>query len=72
MEGRLRGGWGELVEDPEEVTRVHEVLLERFGLKNARRLGLRVNVDRRPTNDELKAGLVSRGVILIKLHEAPR
>lgn len=42
--GRLRRGRGELVEDPEEVARVHEVPLGRVVLKNARRLGLRANV----------------------------
>ena len=36
---------GELVEDPEEIARVHEVPLGRVVLKNARRLGLRANVD---------------------------
>jgi hypothetical protein len=43
--GRLRRGRGELVEDPEEVARVHEVPLGRVVLKNAWRLGLRANVD---------------------------
>ena len=43
--GRLRRGRGELVEDPEEVARVHEVPLGRVVLKNARRLGLRASVD---------------------------
>ena len=43
--GRLRRGRGELVEDPEEVARVHEVPLGRVVLKNARRLGLRANAD---------------------------
>ena len=43
--GRLRRGRGELVENPEEVTRVHEVPLGRVVLKNARRLGLKVNVN---------------------------
>ena len=42
--GRLRRGRSELVEDPEEVARVHEVPLGRVVLKNARRLGLRANV----------------------------
>ena len=69
MEGRARHGWGELVEDPEEVARVHEFLLERVGPKNARRLGLKVNVDRIPTRDELKTILSGRGVISIELDE---
>jgi hypothetical protein len=72
MEGTLRRGWGELVEDPEEVARVHGLLLDRVSLKNVRRLGLRVNVHRRPTNEELKAVLTRRGVVLITLQEASR
>lgn len=72
MEGRHRQGRGELVEDPEEVARIHRLLLDRVGLKNARRLGLRVNADRWPTKDELKAVLAGRGVISIELDEATR
>jgi hypothetical protein len=71
IEGKRRHGWGELVEDPEEVSRVHELLLDRAGLKNARRLGLRVNAYRRPTRDELKTVLAGRGVVRIELAEAP-
>ena len=69
--GRRLHGRGELVEDSEEVARLHRQLLDRLGLKNARRLGLRVNADRWPTEEELKAILASRGVISIELDEAP-
>ncbi len=65
--GTRRRGRGELVEDPEKVACIHQLLLDRVGLKNARRLGLRLNVNRRPTDDELKAALVSRGVVRIEL-----
>ena len=50
-------GWGQLHEEPEEVTRVYELLLDRIGPKNARPLGLRVNLARRAIKDELKAVL---------------
>ena len=69
--GRRLHGRGELVEDPEEVARIHRLLLDRLGLKNARRLGLRVNAGRLPTEEELKAILAGRGVISIELDEAP-
>jgi len=62
-----RHGWGELIEDPDEVVRIHRVLLSRIGLKKARRLGLRVNVDREPTDEELKVPLAGRGVVRIEL-----
>ncbi len=71
IEGRRRRGRGELMEDPEEVARVHELLLDRLGLKNARRLGLRINVDRWPSRDELEAVLAGRGVVRVELEEAP-
>ncbi len=57
------------VEDAEEVTRVYRVLLDRVGLENARRLGLKVNERRSPTGDELKVALAGRGVIRIELDE---
>ena len=65
--GIRRRGWGELIEEPDEVARIHQLLLGRIGLKNARRLGLRVNVDREPTDDELKVPLAGRGVVRIEL-----
>lgn len=71
IEGRRWPGQGDLVEEPEEVARVHELLLDRLGLKNARRLGLMVNVDRWPTRDELKAVLTGRGVVRVELDEMP-
>jgi hypothetical protein len=46
---------------------VHQLLLGRIGLKNARRLGLRVNVNREPTHEELKVPLAGRGVVRIEL-----
>ena len=67
LEGRRQRGWGELVEEPDEVARVHQLLLDRVGPKNARRLGLRVNVDREPTVEELKVPLAGRGVVRIEL-----
>ena len=66
--GVRRRGWGELIEEPNEVARIHQLLLDRIGLKNARRLGLRVNVNREPTDDELKVPLTGRGVIRIELN----
>ena len=48
------------------MARIHRLLLGRVG-KNARRLGLRVNVDREPSDEELKVPLAGRGVISIEL-----
>jgi hypothetical protein len=65
--GSRRRGRGELIEEPDEVARIHRLLLGRVVLKNARRLGLRVNVHREPTADELKVPLDGRGVVRIEL-----
>jgi hypothetical protein len=43
----------ELVDEPVEVARVYEALLQRVGLKNSKRVGLRVSGDRMPTEQEL-------------------
>ncbi len=67
LEGTRRQGRGELIEEANEVARIHRLLLGRIGLKNARRLGLKVNVDREPTDDELKVPLAGRGMIRIEL-----
>jgi hypothetical protein len=67
LEGKRRRGRGELIEDPDEIVRIHQRLLGRIGLKNARRLGLRVNVNRERTDEELKVPLAGRGVVRIEL-----
>jgi hypothetical protein len=43
------------------------MLLGTICLKNAGRLGLRVNVNREPTDDELEVPLAGRGVVRIEL-----
>ena len=54
LEGELRRGHAELVEDPDEVARIYANLIEEYGHEQAgRRLGIRINVDRMPTNEEL-------------------
>ena len=65
--GIRRVGRAELVEEPDEVALVYEALLERVGLKGAQRVGLRVNVDRKPTREELKAALAGHGAICVML-----
>jgi hypothetical protein len=54
LEGKRRRGHAELVEDPDEVARLYGNLIEEHGLEQAaRRLGIRINVDRMPTHEEL-------------------
>ena len=65
--GMRKAGHAELVEDPDEVARVYEELLDRISIRNAQRVGLRVNVDRKPAHEELKAALVDHGAIRVRL-----
>jgi len=55
LRGRRRTGRGELVEDPDAVARALRILLEREGLGDARKLGLKLNEQRLPTVQELRA-----------------
>lgn len=54
LKGELRSGHAELVEDPAEMARIYADLIEEYGYEQAtRRLGIRINVDRAPTQEEL-------------------
>ncbi|MDX1619659.1 MAG: hypothetical protein R3320_01620 [Nitriliruptorales bacterium] len=55
-----RGEWhearGTLLEDPDEVAAIYEDLIAHVGYEDApRQLGIRINVDRTPTRQELRA-----------------
>ena len=65
--GIRRAGRAELVEDPDEVALVYGELLDKVGIRSAQRAGLRVNVDRKPTRDELKVALVDHGAVRVIL-----
>ncbi len=52
--GQTRQARAELVEEPDAVAEVYRSELERLGgPKGGRRLGIKVNVDRMPTHEEL-------------------
>ncbi len=54
LQGERRHGRAGLVESPEEVARVYASLIEEYGYEQAgRQLGIRINVDRPPTHEEL-------------------
>jgi hypothetical protein len=54
LKGGLRRGRAELVEEPEKVARVYADLIGEYGYQRAgRRLGIRINVDRMPSREEL-------------------
>jgi hypothetical protein len=68
LEGKRWRGHAELVEDPDEVARLYGNLIEEYGLEQAgRRLGIRINVDRMPTHEELVAAVKRSGLSFITI-----
>jgi hypothetical protein len=68
VEGERRHGRAELLEDPEEVARVYAGLIEEYGHGRAgRRLGIRINVDRAPTQEELADAVRRSGLSVITI-----
>lgn len=54
LRGRRLGACAELVEDPDAVAQVYGARIAEVGhVKAGRRLGIRINVDRMPTHEEL-------------------
>ena len=72
VEVTLRAGGGRaratLVEDPATVAAVYQGVIERLGWRAAqRRLGIRVNVGRAPTGDELVEAVRASGLSIVRL-----
>ena len=67
IDGRRRAAHAELEDDPERVTEIFDRLLRGLGNKRANRLGLKVNVDRPPTLEEMRAGTAGRAMVLLTL-----
>ncbi len=68
LEGGLRRRRAELEEDPEEVARVYANLIEEYGHEHAgRRLGIKINVDRMPTHEELVDAIERSGLSVITI-----
>jgi F420H(2)-dependent quinone reductase len=69
IEGRERAGRAELDEDPDHVAEVYKRLLAQLGRKKASVLGLKVNVDREPTLDEIRPAVADRVIARIRLSD---
>jgi pyridoxine 5'-phosphate synthase PdxJ len=67
LDGRERRGYAELEENPDRVAQAYKARLDRLGVANARQLGLRVNVGRSPTAEEIKPVVAERGIATIRL-----
>jgi F420H(2)-dependent quinone reductase len=67
LDGRKRAGYAEFEEDPDRVAQAYKTRLDSLGVGNARQLGLRVNVGRSPTVEEIKPAVAQRGIATIRL-----
>ncbi|KRC92214.1 hypothetical protein ASE25_02295 [Terrabacter sp. Root85] len=67
IDGRRRRAHAVLEEDPDRVAEIFDRLLKELGPKRANRVALKVNVDRPPTLDEVRAGTAGRAIVLITL-----
>jgi hypothetical protein len=69
LDGRERPAHADYEDRPDEVVRQYRDTLERLGYKQARLLGLKVNVPRSPTAAELAPAIAGRGVARIRLKD---
>jgi hypothetical protein len=67
LDGRRRRAHAELEEDPARVAEIFVRLLQGLGPKRANRVGLKVNVDRQPTLEEVRTGTAGRAIVLLTL-----
>jgi F420H(2)-dependent quinone reductase len=67
LDRRKRAGYAEFEEDGDRVAQAYKAELDRLGVGNARVLGLKVNIDRSPTADEIKPAVAQRGIATIRL-----
>lgn len=72
LDGHQYRAHGELLDDPQVVAEIFGDLLVNVGLSHAIRLGLKLNVDRAPTTDELRAALVDRNVLRLSILDTAR
>lgn len=67
VDGRERTAYAELDEDADEVAAVFNTLLNRYGRIGPVMLGLRINVQRPPTTDEIKPAVARRAIARVRL-----
>jgi hypothetical protein len=65
--GRERAARAQPIADPDQVAELTLTLLREVGRDNANRLGLKVNVDREPTLEEIKQAIPRRIFVAVDL-----
>jgi hypothetical protein len=65
-EGRRIPMRAELIEDPDEVARIYEVLIEQIGVAKAKatKIGLDVISDRMPTHQQIRGAIAGRRTVV--------
>ena len=69
LDGRRRPAHAELLNEPQLVAEIFAALITELGPKRVNRLGMKINVDRMPTVDEVRAATTDRGIVLLTLVE---
>lgn len=67
LDGREHSGKAEIVNDPHQVAQIFKMLYDHYGPNSASLLGLKVNVDRPPTADEIRPAVSDRWIARIRL-----
>jgi hypothetical protein len=67
VDGRARTGLIEVVRDADEVARTFKMLSDRYGPKKASLIGLKINVSRSPTVEEVRSAVSHRWIARIRL-----
>jgi hypothetical protein len=67
IEGREYVGYAEIEDDPDQVAGTFKMLYDRYGPSSASLLGLKVNVRRPPTADEIRPAVADRWIARIRL-----
>jgi hypothetical protein len=67
LDGSEHEARAQLDEEPERVAQAYKRLLDQYGTRKARALGLKVNVDRLPTLEELKPAVAGRAIATIRV-----
>jgi F420H(2)-dependent quinone reductase len=66
--GQRRPAHAQLVSDPETVATIYHELISDLGVQQAqRRLGIRINVARVPSHDELRDAIVLSGLSVVRV-----
>jgi hypothetical protein len=72
LNGSRRSASGILIDDPDEVARTYHDKIDELGPQQAqRRLGIRINVDRVPTHEELASAIRRSGLSIVQIELDP-